>query len=172
MQNELEQFDNLWKSFVTAFRGSLINLVKTDRFDFNHVKAALSEQAMGWQSDYDAEGRWINNLTAIDEEKGKLVKKILTKDIQLHELPKPSTSYGVLAIGAAGGGVVGYGVAAMANMNPVGIIAATAFTAAIGGLVGNNVSEKSKTTAINATINDYINQLDAYYHSVVATLNA
>lgn len=172
MQNNLETFNGLWQSFITALKGSLRKLAADRQLDYKHAKAALTEQSLCWKGDYDAEGRWLNSLIKEDDARGKLVKRILTQDMQFCEISVPASNSAGLAIGAAGGGVVGYGIAALVDMTPFGTILTTLVAAALGGVLGRRRDVKSKYNAIEKTINEYASQLDTYYHSVIAALNA
>lgn len=172
MQNNLERFDDLWESFITAVKGSLRSAAKEKKLDYKHAQAILAEQKMSWQNDYAAEGKWINDLNEHNQAKAELVRRILVQDMQFSELSKPSSSVTPQIIGAIGGGAIGYGIAAASDFSTLGTVVTTAATLAVGGIVGNNVSYKKKTAVENATINEYASQLDSYYHSVVAALNA
>lgn len=171
MQNELETFNGLWESFATALKGALLDLSKKDELDLDHAQIALAEQIMSWQNDYTTEGRWIKKLISEDEAWGNLVKKILTNDMKFDELPKVQNKRIGTILGAIGGGALGYGVTAAADINSAAIIASTVVATAIGGVVGNGIDNKNKNQAIEKTINGYMEQLDTYYHAVVNALN-
>lgn len=172
MLNDLDKFNGLWDSFLTALKGALLTASKENQLDYNNAQATLTRIGMCWQNDFASEGRWVNQLVQEDEAKGKLVRKILVKDLKFNQQPTPTGSHTPLAIGAIGGGALGYGVAALANMETLGTVATTVATVAIGGIVGNNIASKKKDAAIKASVEGYLTQLDTYYHSVVAALNA
>lgn len=172
MQNNLEQFDDLWGSFITALKGALRNAAATDQLDYSHAQAILAEQSMCWQGDYEPEGRWINGLIKTDEAKGALVRKILIRDMQFSEMNPKAVSNVALGIGVVGGGAVGYCVSALSGLGMVGTIATTVATGAVGGIIGNNRKNVEKAKTVESVIDAYIGQLDSYYHSVVAALNS
>lgn len=172
MQNELDKFDALWQSFMDAVKGALRKAAVDGTLDYGRAKAILAERALCWQNAYDSEGRWVASVVKEDPEKGKKIRKILSSDMELHEekLEKPTIM--PQAIGGLGAGVIGYGVAHTLGMGTVATIATTALPLAAGAIAGNVYANRRRSEAINQVVNAYADQLQSYYHSVLALLNA
>lgn len=172
MENLVNQFSELWDSFVISVRGGLRKAAEEGALNFTRAKAILAERSLCWQGDYEAEGRWVNEVIKIDPAKGKQIRKILSQDLEFQPEAEPQTGMMPQAIGAVGGGAVGYGLASALEMGTAGTIAATALPMLAGAIAGNIYAGKRKFAQIDHTIDAYISQLDTYYHSVVALLNA
>lgn len=172
MDNFVNQFSDLWESFITSVRGGLRKAAEENALTYGRAKAVLAERALSWQGDYEAEGRWVNSIVKADPAKGKKVRQILTRDIAFQAEDEPSSSVLPQAIGAIGGGAAGYGIASALNFGTVGTIASTAIPIVAGAIAGNIYAGKQKYAAIDRTIDAYVGQLDSYYHSVIAVINA
>ena len=59
MDNFVNQFSDLWDSFITSVRGGLRKAAEENALTYGRAKAVLAERALSWQGDYEAEGRWF-----------------------------------------------------------------------------------------------------------------
>lgn len=172
MQNELDKFDNLWQLFTDAVKGALRKAAVDGTLDYDRAKAILAERSLCWQNDFDSEGRWIASIVKEDPEKGKKIRRILSCDMQFREENMEKPNVVPQAVGAIGGGAIGYGVAHAIGMGTVATIATTALPLAAGAIAGNVYANRRRSAAVDNVVNAYASQLDSYYHSVVALLNA
>lgn len=172
MQNELDKFDGLWQTFIDALKGALRNSAVEGTLDYARAKAILAERTLCWSNDFDSEGRWIASLVKEDPAKGKKIRQILSRDMTLSEESFEKTTILPQAVGGIGGGAIGYGVAHAFGMGTAATIATTVLPLAAGTIAGNIYASRKKSERIEHIINAYASQLDSYYHSVVALLNA
>lgn len=173
MANNLEKFDGLWASFITTLKGALRKAAKGNNLDPRQAATVLVQVAMCWQGDFESEGRWINELSNEDPAKGRLVRRILTQDMHFDAESRPADG-GIVPqiVGAVGGGAVGYGVAQVCGLGAVATSVTTGVPLVVGAIIGNNYANRKRHEALENLINGYVGQLDSYYHSVVAALNA
>lgn len=172
MENQVEKFSHMWETYKTGVRSRLYTLAESNKLTEATANEVLAEQAQCWQNDYTPEGRWVAELTREDMQRGRQVRKVLAEDQKFNYEEGNSAGSMPTVLGTVGGAVVGLGVASALHMGTVGTIATTAVPAAVGLIGGNIYANKRKDAARKSLVDAYITQLDSFYHSVVALLNA
>lgn len=173
MDIQTNKFKELWKDFVTGFKGNLITESKRQPITLVLARLALADALLSWTSEYTINGRWLNNLIKEEPEKGELVKEILTKDVTLTEVAVPGKKPAALGYAVPlGAGAVGYAAAHYAALGTVGTVCATAIPAIVAYPLMKSYLDKSNQAETTGVIDGYVRQLDKYREAVLSALLA
>lgn len=169
---EKERFDSLWADFIAQVKGKLISTAAKQKLSTPLANLILSDAASSWNSEYEINGKWLNNLKGVDSKKAELVGEILTNDMRFTEIDTKGElptyyNYVIPAVGACAGCAIsmylGYGklVQAASTIIPAVLLypAVTTFR--------NRMNETNKDKCIEG----YIAQLEKYKNSVVSILS-
>ncbi len=171
MEIQTIKFQELWDDFVSSFKGLLITESSKQELSFAIAKLSLTEVVSTWSSEYTINGRWLYKLIQEEPEKGKLVKEILTKDISLTEVKleysSPDSLKYIIPLGV---GVIGYGVAHIAELATLGTVCTTLIPIAIAYPLTTTHLSNKKDKQNERIISDYVNQLNKYRDAVISTL--
>lgn len=173
MDTITSKFQELWRDFISSFKGNLITESRKQAIQFPMVKMALSEAVSTWTSEYTINGRWLYKLIQEYPEKGSLVKEIITKDIVLEEIKSKGTNSDSLKyIIPLGAGAVGYGIAHWAELATIGTASAILAPMAIAYPIAKKYISNQNVKAQDNLIDGYVNQLNKYKESILSTLLA
>lgn len=172
MENQVEKFSHLWETYVTGVRSRLQTLAENGKLTETTANEALHECAQCWQNDYEPEGRWVAALSTDDIQRGRQVRKVLAEQQTFTAEQQSGCGAVPQVIGSVGGAAIGFGIASAFHMGTIGLISTTAVATGVGLIGGNRYAVSKQDQARRAVVDAYVHQLDSYYQSVVALLNA
>ena len=169
---EKDKFESLWANFIALVKGKLISTAAKQKLSYPLAKLILTEAALSWSSDYELNGKWLDNLKKTSPEKAALVSDVLLNDMSFTEMETTGelSPYYNLIIPAIGAGA-GYAVSAYLGWSRI-YQAVSTIAPAVMLYPAVNMWRKTKNeTSKERTIEGYIQQLDKYKNSIVSILS-
>lgn len=169
---EKEKFESLWTDFIILVKGKLISTASKQKLSTPLANLILSDAASSWNSEYEINGRWLNDLKKNDSPKAELVGDILLNDMHFDEIETKRElpayfNFVIPVFGACTGCAVsmylGYGKLVQAAS---AIIPAVLLYPAV-----NTYRNRTNETNKDKYIENYITQLEKYKNSVVSVLS-
>lgn len=171
MQNtRKEEFETLWKDFLTVMKGRLIKAAASQRLSVSLANLLLGDVLTSWESETDGKGRWLYAMIEADGERGILVRDTL-RDIRFAKVDagKPF-SPALDVIVPLGGAAAGLAVSWMLGCGRW----VQAVSAAVPGILlmpAMKTLRKQKLETMRETaIRLYMEQLDKYHDSILPML--
>lgn len=173
MENtEKEKFESLWADFTTLVKGKLITTAKKQTLSLPLAKLILSDASGSWGDEYSTYGRWLHLLAQKDPSKAELIREILLKDLCLSEISLPRVLPDYCNFLIPGMGVLaGYTASVYYNMGRISQVATVLLPAFLLYPAVKKFRDIQAKSAIDLTIDAYIEQLEKYKNSVISILS-
>lgn len=172
MNTEKEKFESLWTDFITLVKGKLISAANKQALSTPLANLILSDAALSWNSDYEINGRWLNNMKEVEPQKAELLTEILLTDMKFSDVYIKSDLPGIYnyVIPAVGAGI-GYAVSMTFNFGKITQVATTVIPAVLLFPAVKNFRNRMKESNKESSIRDYIMQLEKYKNSILSILS-
>jgi len=166
MTKHTEKFKENWKRFETNLYGKLLATMEKQELTVGLANIILRDILADWLSMYDICGRWLNEYSAENPEKGREIKEILERNVRFTtEIKQNKTAtymkYALPVVGAA----IGSGVASALSKKLAIRAAATVLPAAALYPVASQYEKNNGGK--HKVIEGYIAQLDTYRADIV-----
>ena len=102
---EKEKFEALWADFLALVRGKLITTANKQNLSTPLANLILSDAASSWGSEYERNGKWLNQFKETEPEKAQLVCDVLLRDMAFADIEEKNDlpdfyNYAIPAVGA------------------------------------------------------------------------
>ena len=163
MGTDAEIFDSLWKKAVTVLNGKLIRKSNQQNITYPVVKMFLADFIMSWSDCTSEQGRWLEELSLREPEKGSAVRNILNDKMSLVEVPIPKNygSVASLAVPVAGA-AAGYRISSLLGAHALIKAASTILPAAALYPAVKYITDTVHESQKDDVINGYLSQLELY----------
>lgn len=163
MGTDAEIFDSLWKKAVTVLNGKLIRKSKQQKLTYPVARMFLSDFVMTWTDRTNEQGKWLEELSLRDPEKGRAVRNVLTDGIAFRQIPTPK-DHGPIAslVLPVAGAAAGYGISSFLGAHTLIRAVSTVLPAAALYPAVKYIADAALESKKDDVINGYLSQLEPY----------
>lgn len=172
MNTNIKQFEETWSKYIDNLKAKLKQKLDTNSLNINSANFLLRESNDKWLYKYDIVGKWLNDFSEANPEKGALISEIIKNDIRFTEEIKPKelsviVKFGVPVVtGLALGGIsVFFTESLLVRAASALIPAAAAFPAV------STYAEQKKSIERVKVVDAYIDQLERYQKAIKEIIN-
>ena len=166
-----DSFEKQWEKFLTSLKGKILKESAKQQLTCPLLNLLLRDARLCWESDYDENGRWLNNYKAENPEKGELIYNILLEDMIFTEIKSAKGNSEIMnyAIPIAGA-VAGFGISSLLHANAIIKAVSTIAPAALLYATTKSVDTNKKDNSAKQLVDAYIAQLDKFKVSIISII--
>lgn len=169
---EKEKFEALWADFLALVRGKLITTANKQNLSTPLANLILSDAASSWGSEYERNGKWLNQFKASEPEKAQLVHDVLLRDMTFADIEEKNDlpdfyNYVIPAAGACLGLAISMYAGCGKLIQAISTIVPAALLYPAVKTYRGNMHDANK----EKNINNYMQQLEKYKNSIVSILS-
>ena len=167
----IEEFNKLWEDFMVKLNGQIMKRSAEKMPSCKQMNMILEDCVLDWVSQETVCGRWFLQFEAENAKEARLVREILLEDMHFQECESqrelPSAAKIVVpAVGA----VAGLAVSRALHAGTV-IQAASAIVPAVAlSPVMMQVEAQLRSNNTQKLTEEYLQQMDVYYRSILSVL--
>lgn len=169
---EKEKFEALWADFLALVRGKLITTANKQNLSTPLANLILSDAASSWGSEYERNGKWLNQFKETEPEKAQLVCDVLLRDMAFADIEEKNDlpdfyNYAIPAVGAC----IGLAMSMYAGCGKLIQAISTIAPAALLYPAVKTFRNSMHTANQEKNIDSYMLQLEKYKNSIVSILS-
>ncbi len=167
-----EKFESLWQDFISLVKGKLLLTGRNQTLTTPLANLILSEAASSWVSEYEINGKWLQQYKDENEAKAALVQDILYKDMKFSDInmKRDLPDYYDYIIPAAGAGV-GYGTGMLLGLGKIAQLVSVLGPAILLFPAVKMFRKNQQESNIVVNVDLYIEQLNKFRDSVLSVLS-
>lgn len=168
---EKERFEALWADFLALVRGKLITTANKQNLSTPLANLILSDAASSWGSEYELNGKWLNQFKATEPEKAQLIQDVLLRDMMLADIEEKNDlpefyNYVIPAAGACLGLAISMYSGCGKLIQAISAIAPAALLYPAVKTFRGSMHDANKEKKID----NYMQQLEKYKNSILSIL--
>lgn len=170
--NNIELFEKHWKDFYKKLEYRIIKETeKSNTISCSLLNLILKDAAISWESDFDLNGKWLNEYLSYNPEKGKLIKSIIS-DMRFSELTvKKDYIQPLNFLIPVASAFAGYLIARECGANQVVQTVSAIAPAIVGTLPMRQIEKGIEKNNSLKSAKQYMQQLDKYKTSILSVLS-